>query len=39
MAWARAAMEGVPGQLLQEPFRDFEYNRNHAFRAHGKTTG
>jgi len=28
-------MAGVPGQLLEEPFRDFEYNRNHVLRSHG----
>ena len=31
-------MEGLPGQLLEEPFRDFEYNRNHVLQSHGNRT-
>ena len=31
-------MRGVPGQLLEEPFRDFEYNRNHVLQSHGNRT-
>lgn len=39
MAWIGAVMAGVPGQLLQAPFRDFAHSRNHALRAHGNATG
>ena len=28
----------MPGQLLEEPFRDFEYNRNHVLTSHGTRT-
>ena len=39
MDWVEEAMRGVPGQLLEEPFQDFEYNRNHVLTSHGNATG
>ena len=36
--WIAETMAGVPGQLLEEPFRDFEYNRNHVLTSHGART-